>query len=69
MNFGTRSRPREAGKALGFFLGYELFFTVLFILTSISGKFPQGIGYPVFISAMTAFFLIGKGASRGLRHG
>ncbi len=68
MNFGTRSRAREAGKALGFFLGYELFFSMLYLVAVITEKLPFAIGFGTYIMVMTGLFIAGKGVLLGVRH-
>ncbi|MBN2331111.1 MAG: hypothetical protein JXC85_04815 [Candidatus Aenigmarchaeota archaeon] len=69
MNFERYDGIRTAGRRVGFFLGYFVFFNMLYLILNLLGKMPLQLTYYEFLLMLLAAFAGGKVIARVVRHG
>lgn len=60
MNFERDDRVRIAGRHVGFFLGYFVFFNMMYLILNWLGKMPFPMQYNEFLLVLLAAFAGGK---------
>jgi hypothetical protein len=69
MNFERDDRVRIAGKHVGFFLGYFVFFNMMYLILNWLGKMSFSLVYTEFLLILLNAFVAGKIISMVVRHG
>ncbi len=60
MNFERDDGARTAGRHVGFFLGYFVFFNMMYLILNWLGKMPIQMIYSEFLLTLLAAFAAGK---------
>ncbi len=68
MEFEGHDRAINAGREVGFFLGYMAFFTMFYLILSFLGKMPFSIAPEDYLLMILTVFVWGKVVAKVVRH-